>query len=188
MNAVMNIPKLHPIRTRQYLFLILASIFTLPALIMLIALTLIVSLDSEEHSESLIPTYSADAISKICLALNIGLTDEFCADPSNQNPDSFESMLQRNYPTEETTYTELINVLNMFKSKPSSYCNRAEVEGYGIYALYNCPPPNQCGKGYTCTFDLTETVGALQVNISYPEGSITGYRVSRISDLDDSIP
>ena len=183
----MNIPKPHSIRIRRYLFLILATVFTLPALIMVIALILLASLGPEVHHEYLIPTYGAAASSKICLALNIVSTDEFCVDPSNQDPDSFESMLQRNYPTGETAYTELMDMLNAFKSIPPSYCNRVEVEGYGIYALNNCPPPDQCGKGYTCTFDLM-TIGTLQVNISYPEGLITAYHVNNVSDLDDSTP
>lgn len=164
---------------RRFLFLIFGILFSLSILIILI---LLISSELKEYipdSDYVIPTYSANAINEICLSLNIDSTDEFCANHSNQNLKSFELMLQRNYPIKETTYTQLMNMLNIFKSLPSSYCKRVEVEGYGIYALNNCPPPDQCGRGYTCTFDLTENIGVLQVNISYPDGSITGYQVLR---------
>jgi hypothetical protein len=64
-----------------------------------------------------IPTYSSSTVLEVCNLLNLSPDDSFCREPSSQNPESFEAMLERNFPIGGTRFDDLMALLISLPSR-----------------------------------------------------------------------
>jgi len=149
----------------------------------LIFLIFFISPRMSDDNNFVLPKYSQETVHEICLIFEVDVNDSFCSQTSIQDADTFETMLEHQYPIKETSYTTITSKLTYFESKPSYDCNDflgSEV----VWAIDNCPPPDKCLGGeprYTCYFDvnLSEEEIVLRILFTQETGFVRGYGISR---------
>lgn len=115
-------------------------------------------------------------VSTICRALMLRLDDPFCSSPGNQTTGSLEALFHRNFPIGVATFEDLIPFIaesdSYLQEMSSMHCTDSE------YWLSYCPPPDQCIQDYSCYIYFGDTIGRLEIEISYTDGTIIGYEMS----------
>jgi hypothetical protein len=124
-----------------------------------------------------LPVYSAFWVQQICADFEIDPSDEFCVNETLQNPDTFEAMLERNYPSGVTTYDDIMSRFDIIFARASTSYWR--MQHHDLITVF-CPPDNQ-DSIYSCAFVFKEEIGPLYVYFETPSNRVLRYGVQRPS-------
>ena len=94
-----------------------------------------------------LPLYESTEVERICQVFRIDSQDEFCANPSEQNADTVELVLQRYFPLETTFYDDIMSLVEVQFINPSYEL----LDKLGNSAVGFCPVEQERGRSYSCT-------------------------------------
>lgn len=149
-------------------FAIVMWLLCLSCAVLLLAGTLIHDMRLEDFY------YDSTLVESICEKFEISSNDAFCADPTIQNPTTFERMLERNFPIGETTYSTIMPHLKDVKAF-SEDCGTGLRDPRDSY----CPPPEECGSGrypdYRCAIKFPDDILGMRIHFEKSSGLVTKY-------------
>lgn len=114
-----------------------------------------------------IRVYPPSAVVEICNILNLDLSDDFCANSSEQNAITLETTLYRVLPIEKTTFQNIRELFSSLRSRSNQYGEEYEVDGCRLTQVE--PTDFQC--------NIIFPGGVGRVIITFSEGIVDGYRV-----------
>ena len=116
--------------------------------------------------------YSSSTVQEVCNVLRLSPNDSFCQEPSSQNPQSIEAMLERNFPIGETKIDDLMILLADLPSRAGG--SSSEGEDY---------EPNGCQTflegNYECRVIFPGDINIVSIGFARISRFVTYYRATK---------